>query len=955
MASQITVVPASTKIGKETIRLLLASREKPSIRGIFRDTTKALAEYTNHPNFKAVKGDIASGGTLDFGNSDAVLYVPPPTYEGMDQSDWAKQAATNVKDALKKAGVKRLVIISGLGSQHDHGIGFVRLNHHTDQILRDSAPEVTILQCTHFQEEFEYMFQIPLGEPPTISPWIAPKDYRIPMVSIKDIGETCTKCLLTKPEKASPQVFKLFGPRPYSSEDMRDVFEEVTGKKVELEISQGEDLKSFLGMLFPEHCLPDFLEMLESSLPGGLISKEYEYDEKTITGKVDLMDVFRNKPLWEVDMSTRRSTRLRAKEVPEPAVVPIDQEPTETTKATKRKALADGHEKPAPKSKESKIVTKAAEKPAAKKEKTAAGVRKTGKAKAPAKTPMSSSSDPLLSLPREILNLILDSIDDTMTLGRLSKTSKSYHALVGPRLYKRLSVSVSYHAHIAKLIRTIEPLLSIAQRKQLRKEGQYKGQQETFSDKLDPHKKPEKAEFVRQAILAIGDPGKKHRFIVHRYAEEALKNINNVEVVETWILTESIAKSLAAQKKLQALKLYAADNLFDRYAKPLATIKNLKHLFIHLPGYRGEYMDEDNVPLALILNSRSTLRSLTIEMGSFQSEFLEYWEKMANSKSSKHDLTALESFRLTGASIGDGLVKALKKAIDFVALKELKFGYLSDNVKLLFDHLCDVFSKAHKNNTKINLGNLSLNMGTDALMSTPGEQQAIVDSKIDFISSFDTLTSLTLDDYGQYSEDITVNPDLKNSLLQAILKHENLTKLKISYRGIVSGYRNTCLEPVTVAALINGLPKLTEFEFLPQSTKLEEIGKMVARGHELTAVTLVTGGSWSTPEENYEASTKFLRSVAHEVLERDLSTSSVSFKWEDHSKITRVAADWIVWEIGSKLTKSKRGMKKAEKFTVTVGKQKREVLYRDITDYVREPFSYAADCRWVKKVEQDLN
>ncbi|KAJ4258830.1 hypothetical protein NW762_007917 [Fusarium torreyae] len=311
MSPHITIIPASTKAGKETIRHLLASPEKPSVRAVYRDTSKAPAEYAEHPNFESVKGDVADRDSLDFSDTDAVLYVPPPTYDQIDQADWAKQAATNVKSVLQAADVKKLVVLSGLGSQYDHGIvskapqpakghmliidaqGLVRLNHHTDQVLENSVPEVTILQSTHFQEEFQYMFQMPLGDPPTISSWIAPGDYQVPIVSVKDVGEMCAQHLLTKPGRSGTQSFKIMGPRLYSSNELRDIFEEVTGIKVELGLAQGEDLKAFFRQLFPEHCIPDFMEMIESSLPGGLITKDYDYDENTLTGKVELLDTMR--------------------------------------------------------------------------------------------------------------------------------------------------------------------------------------------------------------------------------------------------------------------------------------------------------------------------------------------------------------------------------------------------------------------------------------------------------------------------------------------------------------------------------------------------------------------------------------------------------------------------------------------------------------------------------------
>ncbi|CEI61914.1 hypothetical protein FVEN_g2964 [Fusarium venenatum] len=294
MAPSITVVPASTRVGTETIRQLLASPEKPSVRGIYRDTAKAPSEYISNPNFEAVKGDVETGIGLDFTGSDGVLYVPPPIYQKkMDLADWAELTATNVKIALHQSNVEKLVVLSGLGARYKHGVGLARLNHETDRILKDAAREVTILHCTHFLEEWRYIFQMPLGDPPSIASWVAPADYKIAMVSIKDIAEVSVKSLLRDSQQPGFHCVKILGPRLYSSNDLKDAFEEVTGHKVKLELAQGDDLKAMLGLLFPEHCIPDIVEVLEASLPGGLVATEYGYDENTFTGKVELVDVIR--------------------------------------------------------------------------------------------------------------------------------------------------------------------------------------------------------------------------------------------------------------------------------------------------------------------------------------------------------------------------------------------------------------------------------------------------------------------------------------------------------------------------------------------------------------------------------------------------------------------------------------------------------------------------------------
>lgn len=122
MPAHITVVPASTVAGKATVRLLLASEETPVVRGIYRDPGKAPPEFTQNPRFQAAQGDVGAEDNLDFTGSDAVFYIPPPTYDGSETAVFASRAATNVWSAITRADIKRLVLHSALSAQNDHGI-----------------------------------------------------------------------------------------------------------------------------------------------------------------------------------------------------------------------------------------------------------------------------------------------------------------------------------------------------------------------------------------------------------------------------------------------------------------------------------------------------------------------------------------------------------------------------------------------------------------------------------------------------------------------------------------------------------------------------------------------------------------------------------------------------------------------------------------------------------------
>ena len=123
MTLTISVLPASAQAGRAAISALLKDERRPFVNAIYRDTAKAPAEFLENPRFKAVQGNVASDSGLDFSNSDAVFYIPPPTYDGPDTREFAITNANNIKAAVKNAPkVKRLLVFSGLGAQNEKGI-----------------------------------------------------------------------------------------------------------------------------------------------------------------------------------------------------------------------------------------------------------------------------------------------------------------------------------------------------------------------------------------------------------------------------------------------------------------------------------------------------------------------------------------------------------------------------------------------------------------------------------------------------------------------------------------------------------------------------------------------------------------------------------------------------------------------------------------------------------------
>ncbi|KAK8022554.1 hypothetical protein PG993_013321 [Apiospora rasikravindrae] len=292
----VTVLPASTQAGEATIRALLNAEQKPIIRGIYRDTSKAPDEFTDNPRFDAAKGDIDLWSGLDFRGSDAVFYNPPPPFDGRDPAVFAAQTANNVLAALKRVpSVKRLVVSSAMGSQYERGTGMLRLNHVTDLVLKKAVPEVVIVRPAYYYETWaaaaktkgtdDLCFESPLEDP----------DYKIPMLSVEDIGKFCAGYLLDSSEasKQSLRSVELHGPRNYSSVDVHKAIENATGKKWELANIPREGLAEHFGKEVPEVYVPEFVELITAMLPGGVLAGHLEGGEDTIRGTVELEEALR--------------------------------------------------------------------------------------------------------------------------------------------------------------------------------------------------------------------------------------------------------------------------------------------------------------------------------------------------------------------------------------------------------------------------------------------------------------------------------------------------------------------------------------------------------------------------------------------------------------------------------------------------------------------------------------
>ncbi|KAG7403676.1 hypothetical protein Forpe1208_v016245 [Fusarium oxysporum f. sp. rapae] len=539
-------------------------------------------------------------------------------------------------------------------------------------------------------------------------------------------------------------------------------------------------------------------------------------------------------------------------------------------------------------------------------------------------------------------------------------TSERYYSLVSPILHKRIFVSANHWSHTPKVTRRLVPYLSIAQKKQLMEETPYKSQQEKFSNSPDPNAMPPCANNVRQMIIGFINPGKAKKRIIMRYLEEVMKNLPNLKVFEGHDFTESMLKSIAAQKNLKALYLSFSECrcLKNDAFMPFAKIRDLQHL--HVTGSYG--FNGEKVLSSMLLNSLTTLESLEISASWDWSGFMDNWEediKALNPKTCEQipHFISLRSLSLSHIIFNRELRQNLVRAVDFLKLEELQINHFGDRYKdvvkkhldgplKFFEYLEDLFKKTNKGD--IHLRNLSLQI-SGFWRKQRREIEEDLRGIYGFISSFDTLICLEIHEYNTYVSNVESNPGLLSQLQLSILEHKELETLRFHYKDVRSGHEVPCVTAASVKILVENLPKLRVLEFAPSGDNKDETLQALSGAKNLT--TLIFNDKQTLyPRSDFpeDYHTMVVKGIIEGFMEH--ASSPREFIWEKHYKLSEFKIGSDAYVIGSNLEHRTDWFKYPP---IEVAKGNRTVMFQNLCQgkrFSQDNSYYIPNSEWMNKV-----
>ncbi len=275
---KIVITGTSGQIGRHLTSLLNYAGHDVVLIG--RDATKLAAERTRGAT-------VLAGNMLDAGfmrtalvAADAFFFLPPPNFGSTDMVEEYRQLATVARDAVRAAGVARVVHLSTLGAQvNSPETGLAYGQHLAETIIREAAPHVLSLRNGFFLENY-LMAAGSIGQTGEIY-FPVGGGTRYAFVATSDIA-AIVRDLLESPTWSGRSVMEFQGPRDYSFDEVAAEIGAGLGRKVRhVAVPPAAAIGAMTGMGISPAYARDLVQLF-TAIQSGVLKAEFPRNDPRV-------------------------------------------------------------------------------------------------------------------------------------------------------------------------------------------------------------------------------------------------------------------------------------------------------------------------------------------------------------------------------------------------------------------------------------------------------------------------------------------------------------------------------------------------------------------------------------------------------------------------------------------------------------------------------------------------
>lgn len=180
---------------------------------------------------RLVRGSIDDASVVEDAarGADILFWLPPMVFDQDDFLTWARACGRQAAEIAASAGVRRAVLLSSVGAQHDHGVGPIACLPAIEAAFREKFEDMVSLRPGHFMENFLMSLPTIKSDGAIYSSHAA--DQKIPMIATCDIALAAADVLID-PVWKGHHIVGLHGPEDVSYSEAAAIIGEALGRPI---------------------------------------------------------------------------------------------------------------------------------------------------------------------------------------------------------------------------------------------------------------------------------------------------------------------------------------------------------------------------------------------------------------------------------------------------------------------------------------------------------------------------------------------------------------------------------------------------------------------------------------------------------------------------------------------------------------------------------------------------
>lgn len=197
--------------------------------------------------------------TNAFAGVDGVFVMTPPLFDAENPLEAHTLMLQALREAIRTANPSKIVYLSSVGAQHEHGTGAIRKLYDMEQAFQQLNIPTVSIRAAWFMENFTGNMAA-VRESGKLMSFISPTSKSIPMVAAKDIGRLAAQLL--QEHWTGHRIVELSGPCTYSCDDVAIVLEYFMAANVSaVPVPENEYRSAYLSFGFTQKAAAMMAEM----------------------------------------------------------------------------------------------------------------------------------------------------------------------------------------------------------------------------------------------------------------------------------------------------------------------------------------------------------------------------------------------------------------------------------------------------------------------------------------------------------------------------------------------------------------------------------------------------------------------------------------------------------------------------------------------------------------------